>query len=388
VRGEGGMVLAPPSVKVPVGAYSIVSNADIADAPDWLVDLAVAAGNSGGSIEREPNDELEAPLALVEAAVSVIANNDIDWEDWNNHGMAIFGATGGSNDGFVLFDKFSKKSKAKYNAARTFDKWRSYHSSPPNRIGFGSLHHWACEADPDWYRVFEAQGIADFHAAAMDPEMQGLGASDLPIVGKSNRPTEEAANNEIVADLSEARANGNGSNAKVGTKDDTKQEQQQQQEQPSDLHIVRVADVEAKAYNWMWKSRIARGKVTLLVGMPDVNKSTLALDLTSRITRGDVLPNNEGRAPLGNVIILSAEDDVADTIRPRLEVAGADLDRVHAITAVKLKKNGRRTFDLTQDIERLYHSVASAWFGDTPCAPLRRWLGRKTPLVPQSSQAG
>ena len=59
--------------------------------------------------------------------------------------------------------------------------------------------------------------------------------------------------------------------------------------------------------------------------MPDVNKSTLALDLTARITKGDVLPNGEGRAPVGNVIILSAEDDVADTIRPRLEVAGADL---------------------------------------------------------------
>ena len=73
-----------------------------------------------------------------------------------------------------------------------------------------------------------------------------------------------------------------------------------------------------------------------------------------------MLPNGEGRAPLGNVIILSAEDDVADTIRPRLEVAGADLTRVHAITAVKLKNNGRRTFDLTQDIARLEQAVTTA----------------------------
>jgi hypothetical protein len=44
-------------------------------------------------------------------------------------------------------------------------------------------------------------------------------------------------------------------------------------------------------------------------------------------------------------------------VRPRLEVAGADLTRVHAITAVKLKNNGRRTFDLTQDIARLEQAV-------------------------------
>ena len=61
--------------------------------------------------------------------------------------MAIYAATRGSSEGFVLFDKFSAKS-TKYNKTRTLDKWRSYHSSPPNRIGFGSLHHLAGEADP------------------------------------------------------------------------------------------------------------------------------------------------------------------------------------------------------------------------------------------------
>jgi putative DNA primase/helicase len=130
------------------------------------------------------------------------------------------------------------------------------------------------------------------------------------------------------------------------------------QQTATDLHVVLVSEVEAKPYNWLWKSRIARGKVTLLVGMPDVNKSTLAIDLTARITRGDVLPAGEGKAPLGNVVVLSAEDDVADTIRPRLEAAGADLDRVHVVTAVKANESGgRRTFDLTTDITQLELAV-------------------------------
>jgi hypothetical protein len=128
-------------------------------------------------------------------------------------------------------------------------------------------------------------------------------------------------------------------------------------ERPSGLVIVRVSDVEAKRYNWLWKPRIARGKLTLLVGMPDVSKSTFALDLITRITHGSALPNDEGLAPLGSAIILSAEDAVADTIRPRLEVAGADLTRVHVITAVDTKQGGRRTFDLGQDIRRLEREV-------------------------------
>jgi hypothetical protein len=127
VRGEGGMVLAPPSVKIPVGVYSWKSNAAIADAPDWLVDLAVAVGNSGGSTngEREPNADLEAPLEWVAAAVNAIINNDLGWEDWNTRGMAIYGACGGSNEGFPIFDRFSKQS-SKYNARTTMERWQSY----------------------------------------------------------------------------------------------------------------------------------------------------------------------------------------------------------------------------------------------------------------------
>ena len=319
------MVLAPPSVRIPVGVYNIVANEAIADAPDWLVDLAVSAGNGGGSggENRESNPDLEAPLAMVEAAVNAISNNDLDWETWNTRGMAIYAATGGS-EGFVLFDKFSAKS-SKYNKTRTLDKWRSYHSSPPTKIGFGSLHYlgWRSRSATG-YDDFEARVAADLHAAAMDPEMQGLGDDADDATADLGGARAEEANGH--------RRSGNGFDAKAETKDETKDEtksdakfdakseskEEQRQEQPRDLHVVQVSEVEAKAYSWLWKSRIARCKVSLLVGMPDVNKSTLALDLTARITKGDVLPNGEGRAPIGNVIILSAEDDVADTIRPRL----------------------------------------------------------------------
>jgi hypothetical protein len=147
VRGEGGMVIAPPSVRSD-GTYRWTSDHEIAAAPQWLIDLAVAATNSGNG-EHAPNEKLMAPMPVIAAAVAVIPNDDMDWENWNARGMAIFAASGGSNEGFLLFDRFSRRS-TKYNAMRTLEKWRSYHSSPPTRIGYGSLHHWANEADPDW----------------------------------------------------------------------------------------------------------------------------------------------------------------------------------------------------------------------------------------------
>ena len=63
------MVLAPPSVKIPIGVYSIICNAEIADAPDWLIDLAVSAGNGGGSGDHplQPLDvlsEVEGPSSV------------------------------------------------------------------------------------------------------------------------------------------------------------------------------------------------------------------------------------------------------------------------------------------------------------------------------------
>ena len=60
---------------------------------------------------------------------------------------------------------------------------------------------------------------------------------------------------------------------------------------------------------------------------------------------------------MGKVIFLSAEDDAADTIRPRLDAAGADVKKIYTLDAVKKKQNdGKitlRSFSLTEDIANL-----------------------------------
>jgi Bifunctional DNA primase/polymerase, N-terminal/AAA domain/Primase C terminal 2 (PriCT-2) len=156
VRGEGGMVIVPPGARDGVGAYRWISNIAPAKAPAWLLRrLAELEGSGDGGGKREPNANLMGPIEMIEAALAVIPNEDAPWESpegisWNRVGMAVYAASSGSDEGEILFDKWSRKSEAKYNGENTARKWRAYHSSPPNQIGFGSLVHWADEADPSW----------------------------------------------------------------------------------------------------------------------------------------------------------------------------------------------------------------------------------------------
>jgi hypothetical protein len=92
---------------------------------------------------------------------------------------------------------------------------------------------------------------------------------------------------------------------------------------------LRLADVEPEAVVWLWAGRIPLGKVTLLEGDPDEGKSCVAIDIAARVTCGIAMPNtcDPARDPEG-VVFVTAEDGLADTIRPRLDAAGGDPKRV------------------------------------------------------------
>src|SRR2546425_13213582 len=84
-----------------------------------------------------------------------------------------------------------------------------------------------------------------------------------------------------------------------------------------------LSDVEPESVKYLQPGRIPFGKLTLLVGDPGIGKSRMTLDLAARVSTGTEWPTG-GRAPLGNVIVLSAEDGVADTIRPSVDTFGGD----------------------------------------------------------------
>jgi putative DNA primase/helicase len=98
--------------------------------------------------------------------------------------------------------------------------------------------------------------------------------------------------------------------------------------------VVTLADVAPEAIQWVWPGFLAAGKVTLLSSDPGCGKSTLSIDIASRLSRGLPWPVTGERPGIGSTILLSAEDDPADTIRPRLDAAGGDPGKVRVITAM------------------------------------------------------
>ena len=104
---------------------------------------------------------------------------------------------------------------------------------------------------------------------------------------------------------------------------------------PTSATIVPLSQIQPAPLQWLWPGRIPLGKLTLLLGEPAVGKSLLALDLAARVSNGRPWPDspNARNEPAG-VVILSAEDALDDTVRPRLDAAHADISRITAITSV------------------------------------------------------
>jgi hypothetical protein len=99
----------------------------------------------------------------------------------------------------------------------------------------------------------------------------------------------------------------------------------------SNVVFTSLADVKSEPVTWLWEGRIPFGKVTLLESEPGVGKSTLTLELAARISRGAPMPLEKTHAAPANVVIFSGDDGLADTVRPRLEVADADLSRIYSV---------------------------------------------------------
>ena len=120
--------------------------------------------------------------------------------------------------------------------------------------------------------------------------------------------------------------------------------------------VVCMADVEPVPITWLWPARIPEGKIALLIGDPGMGKTMLALDIIARVSRGAGFPDGS-RAPAGDVVILTAEDGIADTIRPRLDAAGADVSRVWVIESVRAEGAAGKLFSLADDVGALEEVV-------------------------------
>lgn len=119
--------------------------------------------------------------------------------------------------------------------------------------------------------------------------------------------------------------------------------------------LISFADVEAEALEWLWPGRIPLGTLTMIDGDPGLGKSLVTVDVAARVSRGLRMPDDTASDLTGpaDVIMIFCEDDAAATVRPRLDAAGANVERVHQLQgAAKPDKDGVRPFTLA-DVETL-----------------------------------
>jgi hypothetical protein len=122
--------------------------------------------------------------------------------------------------------------------------------------------------------------------------------------------------------------------------------------------IVCIQDVKPEPVRWLWRHRIPASALVVLDGDPGIGKSTITLDLASRITRGARMPDGSvSESGLGDVLLVGAEDALSFAVRPRLEAAGADLAKVHGLTGIRGGDPPFRPVTLPDDTELLHRAI-------------------------------
>ena len=139
-----------------------------------------------------------------------------------------------------------------------------------------------------------------------------------------------------------------------------------------------LTEFAAERPDWLWPCRVELGRLTLIGGEAGSGKSLVACDLAARVSAGRAWPDGAGATP-GSVLLAAPAEDVSDLIRPRLEAAGADVQRVHVLPiepAPSVAKPGRDS-TFKKWLKELGEAVAAL----PDCRlvlidPLRLWIGR------------
>ncbi len=118
-----------------------------------------------------------------------------------------------------------------------------------------------------------------------------------------------------------------------------------------------MASVEPKPVEWLWPGKIPLGKPVLIAGDPGLGKSLITTYIAAIVSTGGRWPEGDIGSPKGDVIMMSAEDDPADTIRIRLDAAGANVENIHCVKCVETfsEDEGKKEhyFSLAEDIAAL-----------------------------------
>lgn len=142
---------------------------------------------------------------------------------------------------------------------------------------------------------------------------------------------------------------------------------------PAFASLLRLSEVEAEAIEWLWERWIPAGMLTILGGHGGDGKSTVMASIVAALTTGRPLPDGGATRPT-SVLLLSAEDDVANAIRPRLDLHGADTSRVLSVQGTVRSDGDVRWFDLQRDVGVMQDAIEEHGIGLVVIDPLSSYL--------------
>ena len=215
---------------------------------------------------------------LARAALGYL--NADDYDVWLRVGMCLQSL---GQDGLLLWEDWSRSSQ-KYEAGDCPTKWGTFKRE--DELKLGTLFHMAEQAG--WKR----------------------GGHTYTNNGTSN-----------------GKHSHNGSQTGNGGPEPESQAQWHELSD-EDLGITHAPAIKDRPVLWIQKYVLAQGKLTLIAGDGGSGKSQYCLATAAAITTGGPLPNGETPARSGRVVIVSAEDQPSDTVKPRLRALGADMDRI------------------------------------------------------------
>ena len=139
--------------------------------------------------------------------------------------------------------------------------------------------------------------------------------------------------------------------------------------------LVKLADVQREEVDWLWTDRLPLGKLTIIMGDPEVGKGWLSLAIATAVTTGAALPGDSERHTPANVLILTAEDGLGDTVRPRAEDMGADLARTIVLSGVSDDQGNERHLSLVDDLSTVEKALEGGGYRYFIIDPLNAYLG-------------
>ena len=97
--------------------------------------------------------------------------------------------------------------------------------------------------------------------------------------------------------------------------------------QSAEINLTYFDEIDSKSVEWLWYPYIPYGKITIIQGDPGEGKTSLILSIIAAMSKGGKLPCSDKKV-CGITIYQNAEDDMADTIKPRLERYEANCNNV------------------------------------------------------------